>query len=57
MLGVKTGYTDAAGYCLLFAAERNGLQVVGVLLDDQNERRFSTAEKLLNYAGDQIGLG
>lgn len=56
VLGVKTGYTDAAGYCLLFAAERNGLQVVGVLLDDGNERRFSTAEKLLDYAGDQIGL-
>nr|SBP00178.1 D-alanyl-D-alanine carboxypeptidase [Nonomuraea gerenzanensis] len=57
VLGVKTGYTNAAGYCLLFAGERNGLQVVGVLLDDGNERRFSTAEKLLDYAGEQIGLG
>ncbi|WP_262379488.1 D-alanyl-D-alanine carboxypeptidase family protein [Nonomuraea sp. PA05] len=57
VLGVKTGYTNAAGYCLLFAGERNGLQVVGVLLGDGNERRFSTAEKLLDYAGEQISLG
>ncbi|MEV4170010.1 serine hydrolase [Nonomuraea sp. NPDC049709] len=57
VLGVKTGYTNAAGYCLLFAGERNGLRVVGVLLGDQNERRFSTAERLLDYAGEQIALG
>ncbi|TMR94838.1 D-alanyl-D-alanine carboxypeptidase [Nonomuraea basaltis] len=54
VLGVKTGYTNAAGYCLLFAGERNGRQVVGVLLKDENERRFSTAEQLLDYAGEQI---
>ncbi|WP_336206249.1 D-alanyl-D-alanine carboxypeptidase family protein [Nonomuraea sp. LPB2021202275-12-8] len=57
VLGVKTGYTRAAGFCLLFAGERGGRQVVGVLLNDQNERRFSTAERLLNYVGDQITLG
>ncbi|MGN9838785.1 D-alanyl-D-alanine carboxypeptidase family protein [Nonomuraea sp. H19] len=54
VLGVKTGYTNAAGYCLMFAADRNGERVVGVLLGDQNERRFSTAEQLLDYAGEQI---
>lgn len=57
VLGVKTGYTRAAGHCLLFAGERNGRLVVGVLLNDQNERRFSTAEKLLDHAGDQIAFG
>ena len=54
VLGVKTGYTSAAGFCLLFAGERGGRQVVGVLLGDQDARRFSTAEKLLDYAGEQI---
>jgi D-alanyl-D-alanine carboxypeptidase (penicillin-binding protein 5/6) len=54
VLGVKTGYTRAAGFCLLFAADRAGRRVVGVLLGDQNERRFSTAGKLLDYAGEQI---
>ncbi|MGP3960077.1 D-alanyl-D-alanine carboxypeptidase family protein [Nonomuraea sp. 3N208] len=54
VLGVKTGYTSAAGYCLLFAGERGGRQVVGVLLKDANERRFATAEQLLDYAEEQI---
>jgi serine-type D-Ala-D-Ala carboxypeptidase (penicillin-binding protein 5/6) len=57
VLGVKTGYTNAAGYCLLFAGERGGKQVVGVLLNDANERRFSTAENLLDHAGEQIAGG
>ncbi|MEV1179102.1 serine hydrolase, partial [Nonomuraea sp. NPDC049784] len=57
VLGVKTGYTRAAGYCLLFAGERSGKRVVGVLLNDQNERRFETAERLLDYAGEQIAGG
>lgn len=57
VLGVKTGYTRAAGYCLLFAGERGGKRVVGVLLGDQNERRFETAEQLLDYAGEQIAGG
>jgi D-alanyl-D-alanine carboxypeptidase (penicillin-binding protein 5/6) len=57
VLGVKTGYTQAAGHCLLFAGERGGRRVVGVLLGDQDERRFSTAAKLLDYAGEQIAGG
>ncbi|MFI6498787.1 D-alanyl-D-alanine carboxypeptidase family protein [Nonomuraea typhae] len=57
VLGVKTGYTRAAGYCLLFAAERDGRQVVGVLLGDQNERRFTEAEELLDYVSEQIAAG
>ncbi|MEO3873941.1 D-alanyl-D-alanine carboxypeptidase family protein [Nonomuraea sp. B12E4] len=55
VLGVKTGYIRAAGYCLLFAGERGGEQVVGVLLGGKSsEGRFTTAEQLLDYAGDQI---
>ncbi|MFG1706420.1 D-alanyl-D-alanine carboxypeptidase family protein [Nonomuraea sp. M3C6] len=57
VLGVKTGYTRAAGYCLLFAGERHGRRVVGVLLDDADEGRFTTAERLLDYAGEQIAGG
>ncbi len=57
VLGVKTGYTDAAGYCLVFAGDRGGKRVVGVLLGDQDARRFTTAEKLLDYAGSQIENG
>ena len=32
-IGVKTGYTKAAGRCLVFAAERNGLELIGVVLN------------------------
>jgi D-alanyl-D-alanine carboxypeptidase len=30
--GIKTGYTKAAGRCLVFGAERDGLEVIGVVL-------------------------
>ncbi len=31
--GVKTGYTDAAGRCLVSAARRDGIQLIAVVLD------------------------
>lgn len=31
--GIKTGYTKAAGRCLVFGAEREGLMVIGVVLN------------------------
>ncbi|MBR5110279.1 MAG: D-alanyl-D-alanine carboxypeptidase [Clostridia bacterium] len=32
-IGVKTGYTKAAGRCLVFAAERDGLELIGAVLN------------------------
>jgi D-alanyl-D-alanine carboxypeptidase (penicillin-binding protein 5/6) len=32
-LGIKDGYTDGAGHCLLFEAIRNGRTLIGVVLD------------------------
>lgn len=32
-IGVKTGYTKAAGRCLVFAAQRDGLELIGVVLN------------------------
>ncbi|MBQ9300225.1 MAG: D-alanyl-D-alanine carboxypeptidase [Clostridia bacterium] len=32
-LGVKTGYTKAAGRCLVFAAERDGMTLIGSVLN------------------------
>ncbi len=53
-LGIKTGYTRAAGYCLSFAADRDGHRLIGVLLGDPRpERRFRTAERLLEWASAQ----
>ncbi|MFD8555967.1 D-alanyl-D-alanine carboxypeptidase family protein [Streptosporangium canum] len=54
-LGVKTGYTRAAGYCLSFAADRDGHRLIGVILGDTRaDRRFQTADRLLDWAGDQV---
>ena len=32
-LGIKTGYTKAAGRCLVFAAEREGMTLIGAVLN------------------------
>ena len=34
--GIKTGYTKAAGRCLIFGADRNGMEVIGVVLNCGN---------------------
>jgi serine-type D-Ala-D-Ala carboxypeptidase (penicillin-binding protein 5/6) len=34
--GIKTGFTSAAGDCLLFAAERAGRELIGVVLDSSS---------------------
>lgn len=36
-IGVKTGYTKSNGRCLVSAAERDGLRIIAVTLDDGND--------------------
>jgi len=45
--GGKTGYTKAAGRCLVFSAKRNGLELIGVVLNCPTW--FDTATTLLDY--------
>ncbi|MBR4360862.1 MAG: D-alanyl-D-alanine carboxypeptidase [Clostridia bacterium] len=45
-LGIKTGYTKAAGRCLVFAAEREGLTLIGVVLNCPDW--FNQASSLLD---------
>lgn len=55
--GVKTGTTNAAGYCLAFSAYRNKRNVTGIVLHSSStDNRFSDATKLLNYAYGQRTL-
>jgi D-alanyl-D-alanine carboxypeptidase (penicillin-binding protein 5/6) len=50
MLGIKTGTTDAAGYCLVFSATRNGHHLVGTILNSATEgTRIQDTTKLLNW--------
>jgi len=47
-MGVKTGYTSAAGFCLVAAAERDGLRLVGVVLGAPREA-FTDAATVLDH--------
>ena len=48
--GLKTGSTDAAGYCLSATAERDGMELIAVVLKAKtSEQRFESAKSLLNF--------
>ena len=48
--GLKTGTTSGAGYCLSATAEREGLELVAVIMSgDTSQERFNGAKKLLDY--------
>ena len=48
--GVKTGYTKAAGYCLIASAERNGMRLISVVMGAENDdSRVRESQKLLTY--------
>jgi D-alanyl-D-alanine carboxypeptidase (penicillin-binding protein 5/6) len=51
--GIKTGYTLAAGHCLLFEATRNGYSLIGVTLDSPGlgtTVNGADATRILNWA-------
>jgi D-alanyl-D-alanine carboxypeptidase (penicillin-binding protein 5/6) len=49
--GMKTGHTDAAGYCLVSSAERDGMRVISVVLGTATPKaRIDGSQALLNYA-------
>ena len=45
--GVKTGYTDAAGRCVVTAASRDEMQIVNVVLNDSD--MFNDSMRILDY--------
>lgn len=48
--GLKTGTTSSAGYCLSATAERDGLELVAVIMSGETSTdRFEGAKKLLDY--------
>ncbi len=47
-LGGKTGYTSAAGFCVVAAAQREGIRLVAVVLGAPGEP-FSDAAELMDY--------
>ena len=48
--GLKTGYTEAAGYCLVTSAQRDDMRLIAVVLGAPSPRvRNDGAQKLLDY--------
>lgn len=48
--GIKTGYTNDAGFCLSASAKRGNLSLISVILGSEtSNERFDEAKKLLNH--------
>ncbi|MBR4086278.1 MAG: D-alanyl-D-alanine carboxypeptidase, partial [Clostridia bacterium] len=55
--GLKTGFTDDAGYCLSATATRESLSLIAVVLGGEtSDKRFSDAKALLNFGFTQYKL-
>ncbi|MCR8845046.1 D-alanyl-D-alanine carboxypeptidase [Paenibacillus sp. SC116] len=51
-IGIKTGFTDGAGYCLVSAAEQEGRQMIAVVLHSTKEQVWTDSRILLEYGFD-----
>ncbi len=48
--GLKTGFTQKAGYCLTATGKKNNLRLISVVMGEESiEKRSSDTVKLLNY--------
>lgn len=48
--GLKTGFTDSAGYCLAATAQREGFRLIAVVMGDKTSKeRFSDAATMLQH--------
>ena len=55
--GLKTGSTSAAGYCISATAERDGMELIAVILNGKTSaQRFQDAQTLLNYGFSAYAL-
>ncbi len=52
--GIKTGYTEEAGYCLVTYAKNNGIELIGVVLNSQS-RKFDML-LMLDYGYSVLGV-
>jgi serine-type D-Ala-D-Ala carboxypeptidase (penicillin-binding protein 5/6) len=48
--GMKTGYTEKAGYCLVSSAQREEMRLISVVMGTENQKaRTTESQKLLTY--------
>ncbi len=51
--GVKTGYTESAGRCLVFSSRKDGTEFYGAFLHDSASKIFKDARSILKYADNE----
>lgn len=49
LVGCKTGYTNAARYCLVSCAERDGMKLICVVLKDESPLQYEDTISLFDY--------
>ncbi len=55
--GLKTGSTSTAGYCISATAEREGMELIAVVLGGStSQQRFEDAKTMLNYGFSTYAL-
>ena len=55
--GLKTGFTSGAGYCLSASAQREGLELIAVVMgSDTSQNRFAACKSLLDYGFANFAL-
>lgn len=55
--GIKTGFTNNAGRCLISSAQRDGMEIIAVVLGcDSKTARFSDSRKLLDYGFENYAM-
>lgn len=52
--GVKTGFTNPAGYCYVGSATRGGIELISVVLYTSRSGRWTDTKKLLEYGFTQV---
>jgi serine-type D-Ala-D-Ala carboxypeptidase (penicillin-binding protein 5/6) len=53
--GVKNGYTDDAGFCLISSISENGRNLVAVVLKSKGKSIYTDVKSLLEYGVSQTG--
>lgn len=55
--GLKTGFTNEAGYCLTFTAKKNNMRLLGVVMGEpESTTRNSEVKEMLDYGFAQYEL-
>ena len=55
--GLKTGFTSGAGYCLSASAQRDGMELVAVVMGcDTSANRFAACKSMLDYGFANFAL-